>query len=90
MVGPPKVINKRVDDKLLEPFEVKFPLEWPKKTKSNLTSYVHCAFQLVIKTSLQFATPIFHVLDSDCYCGGARGIHGTCSGTSRKKAWANV
>lgn len=24
MVGPPKVINKRVDDKLLEPFEVIF------------------------------------------------------------------
>lgn len=22
MVGPPKVINKRVDEKLLEPFEV--------------------------------------------------------------------
>lgn len=24
MVGPPKVINKRVNDKLLEPFEVTY------------------------------------------------------------------
>lgn len=24
MVGPPKVINKKVDDRLLEPYEVSF------------------------------------------------------------------
>lgn len=27
MVGPPKVISKRVDDKLLEPYEVNFLLD---------------------------------------------------------------
>ncbi|KAJ6835270.1 uncharacterized protein M6B38_123675 [Iris pallida] len=31
MVGPPKVINKRVDDKLLEPFE----LIWDEIAESN-------------------------------------------------------
>lgn len=49
MVGPPKVINKYIDDKLLEPFEVKVILNIFYKTR-RIMRYI--PFKFLMKFAL--------------------------------------
>ncbi|KAL6957639.1 hypothetical protein U1Q18_040428 [Sarracenia purpurea var. burkii] len=79
MVGPPKVINKKVDDKLLEPYEVAFE-------EGTTTSYALSSSQ---ERGQMFVAP-----GVDVYKGQIVGIHQRTGDLSlnvcKKKAATNL
>lgn len=106
MVGPPKVINKRVNDKLLEPYEVSFWLKLLVSYQRNWQQLLKPWFQFdlnilglivnSLKRTFAFvnlskdALSNFKSTNSDSNCWSTRGSHGACCWTSWQKAWTDV